>query len=72
LKVTSFNLGIAFPPLDSEEGWQEFPIIARMLDRGDDGDISSDISAMELWGANVISSDPFKTAAALRAAFRVG
>jgi hypothetical protein len=40
-----------------------------MLDRGDAGEISSDISAMEFWGANVISSDPFKTAAALHADF---
>jgi len=72
MKVTSFNLGIAFPPLDNEEGWEGFPIIARMLDRGDAGNMSSDISAMELWGANVISSDPFKTAADLNAAFKAG
>jgi hypothetical protein len=40
-----------------------------MLDRGDAGDLSSDIGAMEFWGANVISSDPFETVTALRAAF---
>ena len=72
LNVTSFNLGIVFPPLDNVPGWEGFPFIARMLDRGDAGEISSDISAMEFWGANVISSDPFKTAAALRAAFKAG
>ena len=69
LNITSFNLGIAFPPIGSERGWEGFPVIVRMLDRGDAGEISSDISAMELWGANVISSDPFETALALRAAF---
>ena len=69
LKVTSFNLGIAFPPIGSKDGWDGFPVIARMLDRGDAGDMSSDISSMELWGANVISSDPFETAKALRGAF---
>ena len=69
MKVTSFNLGIAFPPIGVEQGWEGFPVIARMLDRGDAGNMSSDISAMELWGANVISSDPFETALVLRAAF---
>ena len=69
LKVTSFNLGIAFPPIGSEQGWEGFPVIARMLDRGDAGELSSDISAMEFWGANVVSSDPFETMVALREAF---
>ena len=69
LNVTSFNLGIAFPPMGSRQGWEGFPVIVRMLDRGDAGELSSDISAMEFWGANVISSDPFETAAALRESF---
>jgi hypothetical protein len=72
LEVTSFNLVIAFPPIGSEQDWEGFPVVVRMLDRGDAGEISSDISAMELWGANVISSDPFKTAADLNAAFKAG
>jgi hypothetical protein len=70
LNTTSFNLGIVFPPIGSGQGWEGFPVIIRMLDRGDAGEISSDISAMEFWGANVISSDPFKTASALREAFK--
>ena len=69
LGVASFNLGITFPSLDGEDGWEGFPVIARMLDRGDAGDMSSDIGAMEFWGANVISSDPFETTAALCTAF---
>ena len=72
LNVTSFNLGIVSPPLDYVPGWEGFPFVARMLDRGNVGNMSSDISAMEFWGANVISSDPFETAAALRAAFKAG
>ncbi len=65
LGVKAFNLGITFPPLDDEPGWDGFPLVTRLLDRGDAGDLSSDIGAMEFWGANVISSDPFKTAAVI-------
>lgn len=70
LGVTSFNAGIAFPPLGNNTGWEGFPVIARMVDRGDSGDVSSDIGAMEFYGANVISSDPFKTAAAMQQHFK--
>lgn len=72
LNVTSFNLGISFPPIGADRGWEGFPVIARMLDRGDAGNMSSDISAMEFWGANVISSDPFEITEALRTAFKSG
>lgn len=72
LNVTSFNLGIAFPPIDAGQGWEGFPVVARMVDRGGAGNLSSDISAMEFWGANVISSDPFDTAVTLTAAFTTG
>jgi hypothetical protein len=60
--VRSFNVGIAYPPFGSNEGWDGFPVVARMLDRGDLTDLSSDIGAMEFYGANVVSSDPFITA----------
>ena len=66
LRVKSFNLGIVFPPLGDGAGWERFPVIARLLDRGDTSSISSDISAMELYGANVVTSDPWETAQALR------
>jgi len=65
LNVTAFNAGIVFPPLDELTGWEGFPVIARMVDRGDINDMSSDIAAMEFYGANVVSSDPFQTAEAL-------
>jgi hypothetical protein len=65
LNVKSFNLGLAFPPLGDIKGWEGFPLVARIVDRGDTADISSDIGAMEFFGANVISSDPFHTAVVL-------
>jgi len=69
LQVKSFNLGIVFPPLGDVSGWEGFPLIARMVDRGDTGDLSSDIGAMEFYGANVVNSDPFETARALSDSF---
>ncbi|MDD5312867.1 MAG: hypothetical protein PHO26_07540 [Dehalococcoidia bacterium] len=62
MQVTAFNVGIAFPPLGQTTGWEGFPVIARMVDRGNSYDISSDIGAMEFFGANVVNSDPFRTA----------
>ena len=41
-------------------------MIARMVDRGNTNNISSDISAMEFYGANVVNSDPWELAGALR------
>jgi hypothetical protein len=70
LQVKSFNLGIIFPPLGDVSGWEGFPLIARMVDRGDTGDLSSDIGAMEFYGANVVNSDPFETARALAESFK--
>ncbi len=66
LKIKAFNLALIFPPLDEVRGWEGFPLIARSIDRGDTTDMSSDISAMELYGASVVASDPFHTAAVLR------
>jgi hypothetical protein len=63
--VTSFNLGITFPPIGDRTGWEEFPLIARIVDRGNGENLSSDIGAMEFYGSNVINSDPFETAEAM-------
>jgi hypothetical protein len=68
LNVRSFNVGIVFPPLGDRAGWEGFPVVARMVDRGDIENMSSDISAMEFYGANVVNSDPWETARALRTA----
>lgn len=66
LQVKSFNLALAFPPLVDVPGWDGFPLVARIVDRGNTADLSSDFSAMELYGASVVTSDPFHTAEILR------
>ena len=55
----------AFLASDGED-WRGFPPIARIVDRGDPANKTSDIGAMELYAASVISSDPFRLADALR------
>lgn len=66
LNVVSFNLVIWQPPMtDTGEDWSDFPIIARMVDRGDPLNRTADFGSMELYAASVVSSDPFKVAGAL-------
>lgn len=67
LNAITFNLAVALPPLDeTPESWDGFPVMARLVDRGDATSRSSDIGTMELYAANVISSDPFRVAHALK------
>lgn len=69
MNVTAFNLGIATPPLNSlPEDWKDFPIIARVVDRGYPWDGSSDFGTMELYAASIVSSDPFQVARELKEA----
>lgn len=66
--VTSFNLVVYLPPLAptaAEEEWGDFPIVARMVDRGDPISRTADFGAMELYAASVVSSDPFRVAETL-------
>ncbi len=67
LSVVSFNLVIWHPPAgrDSPRTGRDFPVIARIVDRGDPLNRTADFGAMELYAASVVSSDPFKVAAAL-------
>ena len=66
LHVTSFNVGIATSPLGQDlKGWEHFPVIARIVDRGYPWDGSSDFGTMELYAASIISSDPFGVAEVL-------
>jgi hypothetical protein len=66
LGVTSFNLVIYTPPIgDTHEDWTGFPVIVRIVNRGDPTARTADIGAMELYAASVVSSDPFRLAAAL-------
>ena len=69
MHVTAFNVGLATPPLNSTpESWENFPVIARMVDRGYPWDGSSDFGSMELYAASIISSDPFQVARELKEA----
>ncbi|NIO69177.1 MAG: hypothetical protein GTN71_09120 [Anaerolineae bacterium] len=78
LGVRSFNLALYHKPFDFtqdrpiaevEEDWSGFPVVVRIVDRGDPNNKTSDIGAMELYAASVIASDPFRVAEALREAF---
>lgn len=71
LGVTSFNMAVYMPPLtETGEDWTGFPIVVRLVDRGDPLNKTADIGAMELYAASVISTDPFRVAEALRGAFQ--
>lgn len=63
LNVVSFNLVAWLPPLvDTGEDWSDFPVVVRMVDRGDPLNRTADFGAMELYAASVVSSDPFRVA----------
>lgn len=71
LGVTSFNVGLAAPPLTAVEGWAGFPIVVRIVDRGPLTARTADIAAMELFAASVVGADPFELAAGLSGAMGV-
>jgi hypothetical protein len=61
LGVTSFNLSLVTPPLAStEESWQDFPVMVRVVDRGNPNHRASDVGGMEVYAASVVSSDPIE------------
>ena len=63
LGVTSFNVGLVTPPLiPTEESWTDFPVIARIVDRGDPENQFSDIGGAEIYAASIVFTDPFKLA----------
>lgn len=74
LGARSFNLALICPPsaifdeIDyrEKERWNGFPIMIRMLDRGDLNNRTTDFGAMELYAASVISSDPYIVAGELK------
>jgi len=67
LGVQSFNLALYHKPIaDVEEDWSGFPVVVRIVDRGDPNNKTADIGAMELYAASVIASDPFRVAETLR------
>lgn len=67
LGVRSFNVAVCMSPLgSSDEDWGGFPVVARILDRGDPMNRTADMAAMELYASSVVSSDPFQVIEALR------
>jgi hypothetical protein len=73
LGVTSFNLTIALPPMaQTAENWRDFPVVVRMVDRGDPMNRTADFGAMELYASSVVSSDPFRVASTLRTCAEIG
>jgi hypothetical protein len=72
LGVQSFNVAIYMPPLSAvDEDWTGFPVMVRLVDRGDPVNRTGDIGGMELYAANVIGTDPFFVIGRLREAFGV-
>lgn len=69
LGVRSFNVVLYMPPLAPvEEDWSAFPgVVARIVDRGDPGNRTADIGAMELYASSVVSSDPYRVIEVLQA-----
>ncbi|TME29131.1 MAG: hypothetical protein E6I64_01440 [Chloroflexi bacterium] len=66
--VVSYNLALLLPPLSPDgEDWRRFPPQARLVDRGDPANKTSDIGGMELYAAGVVAADPFRLAEVLRA-----
>ncbi len=67
LGVRSFNMVLYRPPLaPAQESWDGFPIIARIVDRGDPAIRTNDFGGLELYAARVIASDPLQLAQTLR------
>ena len=65
--VVSFNLGLITPPLaETEESWDGFPAMVRVLDRGNPNSRASDVGGVEIYAASVVSSDPIELARQLR------
>jgi hypothetical protein len=72
MHVTAFNLVLIPPPLaETEENWEGFPVLVRLVDRGDPGVTTCDMGSMELYASSVISSDPWEVAWLLRESLQV-
>lgn len=65
--VASFNVVIQMPPIgNSNEDWSGFPVLARIVDRGDLRYQGSDVGSIDIFAANVAISDPFTLASGFR------
>jgi galactose-1-phosphate uridylyltransferase len=69
LGAESFNVAVYGPPLrQMASGWEGFPAVARIVDRGRLSAQTSDVAGMELFGQGIVTADPFDVAAELRTA----
>ena len=68
LGVSTFNLSMALPPMAGVRGWEGFPVLTRLVDRGSLEERTSDMGGMELYAASIVSSDPFQLAENLKKA----
>ncbi len=60
LGVRSFTLSISRPPIaETDEDWTDFPVLLRLVDRGDPTTPTADIGAMELYAESVVAADPY-------------
>lgn len=69
--LQSFNAAVYLPPLkeggeDSRRRWENYPLLVRLVDRGEIFNRTADFGAMELFALSVISSDPFAVARLIR------
>ena len=61
--VLAFNLSMVTAPLSATtESWEGFPVLVRIVDRGEPGSRACDVGSMEIYGASVVASDPFELA----------
>jgi hypothetical protein len=66
LGVRSFNVGMLLPPMaETRESWEGFPVVVRIVDRGNLETRTSDIGGMEMFAESVVAADPFAVHQAL-------
>ena len=78
LAVRSFNLALVAAPhavfqdVEEEEKrrWDGFPLMVRIVDRGDLKSRTADMGAMELYASSVISRDPYRVIEELKQALQ--
>lgn len=62
----SFNLAVYSPPLVPVTGWEDWPVLVRVVDRGWPLLGVVDMGSMELYAESIVANDPFVLADALR------
>ena len=53
---------VTAPLSATTESWEGFPVLVRIVDRGEPGSRACDVGSMEIYGASVVASDPFELA----------